>query len=227
MAIVGLLAVGMTTPATAVAAVSGSPISAPVATSMAGDVAGEPEQIQAYVVPTQTQNVAVERSENYQIGTMADLAADSGISNYSDAFFQTNPNCAVQWPFAVGVSISYGFGFRSGRMHEGVDFTPGEGAHVLAIADGVVRDSTDSGGAYGVAIVIDHVVDGQQVSTRYGHMEYGSRQVQVGDTVTAGEFIGLTGDTGRSFGAHTHVEILDGGDAPIDPLTWLDAHATC
>ena len=66
---------------------------------------------------------------------MADLAAASGITNFSN-FYVNDPTAAIQWPFAVGVPISYGFGMRSGKMHEGLDFIPGAGAPIQAIADG-------------------------------------------------------------------------------------------
>ena len=138
------------------------------------------DEIQAYVTPSEVENVAIDRAENYSTLTMAQLASESGISNFSN-FFVNDPNSPIQWPFAVGVPISYGFGMRDGTMHEGADFTPGEGAPIQAIADGVVRESTDSGGAFGVHIVIDHVIDGQLVSSSYSHMLYGSRQVEVGD----------------------------------------------
>ena len=228
MSIVGLLAVSMTTPVSAVAAATGTSdiIAAATTQAPAGDVAGAGE-IQAYVAPAQIQNTQIDRAENYDTGRLVDLAGVEGISNYSSAVFSNNPNCPVQWPFAVGVTMSYGFGMRDGTMHEGVDFTPGDGAHIQAIAAGTVRISTESGGAFGATVVIDHIVDGQLVSSRYGHMQYGSRQVEVGDTVEVGEYIGRTGDTGRSFGAHTHVEILAGGVTPIDPLPWFQQHATC
>jgi murein DD-endopeptidase MepM/ murein hydrolase activator NlpD len=224
MGIVGLLTVGLTTPADAVAAPSGTDITSSVVASANGDVAAGSDEIQAYVTPAEVQSAAIDRAENYTTLTMAQLATDSGISNYSN-FFVNNPNSPIQWPFAVGVPISYGFGMRDGTMHEGVDFTPGEGSPIQAIADGVVRESTDSGGAFGVHIVIDHIIDGELVSSSYSHMLYGSRQVEVGDTVTVGTIVGHTGNTGRSFGAHTHFEILAGGTTPIDPIPWLREHA--
>ncbi|KRA24328.1 hypothetical protein ASD65_07745 [Microbacterium sp. Root61] len=229
MGIVGLLAVGMTTPAEAVAAAGGNaPVTMSLVAVAGGDVDPDAKpEIQAYVAPSQIQNAALQRAENYETDTLVDLAGVAGISNYSNSVFTNNPNCAIQWPFAVGVTMSYGFGYRSGTLHEGIDFTPGEGAHIQAIADGVVRISTDSGGAYGVTVVIDHVIDGELVSSRYAHMQYGSRQVQVGETVSVGQFLGQTGNTGRSFGAHTHFEILSGGTTAIDPLPWLRAHTTC
>jgi murein DD-endopeptidase MepM/ murein hydrolase activator NlpD len=226
MGIVGLLTVGMTTPAEAVAAASGAETSVSVIAPeepAAGDVAPE-DEIQAYVAPAGAENADVTRSENYSTATMAELAYESGISNVSN-FFVNDPNSAIQWPFAVGVPISYGFGMRSGVLHEGVDFTPGAGSPIQAIADGTVRVATNAGGAYGVHVIIDHVIDGELVSSHYAHLQYGSLQVQVGQKVTVATVLGRTGNTGRSYGAHTHFEILMGGTTPIDPIPWLRQHA--
>ena len=56
-------------------------------------------------------------------------------------------------------------------------------------------------------------------------MQYGSLQVEVGEHVTVGTIVGHTGNTGRSYGAHTHFEILMNGTTPIDPIPWLRQHA--
>ncbi|MET0735188.1 MAG: M23 family metallopeptidase [Microbacterium sp.] len=225
MGIVGLLTVGMTTPAEAVAAASGADVAMSVVAPEETDAEVVPEdEIQAYVAPAEVQNVDLARTENYSTTTMAELAYESGIQNVSN-FFVNDPNAPIQWPFAVGVPITYGFGMRSGRMHEGVDFTPGAGSPIQAIADGVVREASSSGGAYGVHVIIDHVIDGQLVSSHYAHMQYGSLQVQPGQQVTVGTILGRTGNTGRSYGAHTHFEILIGGTTPIDPIPWLRQHA--
>lgn len=224
LGIVGLLAVGMTTPAEAVAAVNGT--DAPLSVVAAGDntvpVIDEAE-IQAYVAPGDAQNDTLQRTENYTTTTTAQLASEAGIKNFSN-LFHNNPNSNIQWPFAVGVTMSYGFGMRSGRMHEGIDFTPGNGAPVQAIADGTVRVASEAGGAYGVHVIIDHIVDGELVSSHYAHMQYGSLQVSPGQHVTVGTVIGHTGNTGRSYGAHTHFEILKNGTTAIDPWPWLQEH---
>ncbi|MFG6503007.1 M23 family metallopeptidase [Microbacterium sp. P05] len=223
--VVGLLAVGMTTPVSAVAAAQGTDAAAKTTNILAGsDVSADPDEIQAYVAPADVQSGTIERTDDYETMSLAQIAADSGIQNFS-SFFTNDPTAPIQWPFAVGVPITYGFGMRSGTMHEGVDFVPGAGAPVQAIADGTVRIATESGGAFGVTVLIDHVIDGELVSSRYGHMQYGSLRVKPGDHVTVGTVIGKTGNTGRSFGAHTHVEILAGGTTPIDPIPWLRAHA--
>ena len=224
MAIVGLLAIGLTTPAEAVSAAASGTGASSLSLAASGTAKAIPaDEIQAYIAPADAQSVALDRSD-YSTASTAQIAAESGISHYSN-FFSNNPNSAIQWPFAVGVSISYGFGVRSGTMHEGLDFTPGEGAQIQAVADGTVRTATESGGGYGVMIIIDHVVDGELVSTRYGHMQHGSLLVKAGDTVKVGQIIGLVGDTGHSFGAHLHFEVLKNGTTAIDPLAWLRQHA--
>jgi murein DD-endopeptidase MepM/ murein hydrolase activator NlpD len=228
MGIVGLLAIGLTTPAEAVAAagndVSASSVSL-ASSSLSSSISDD--EIQAYVAPANAQTAALDRSE-YSTASVAQLdaqiAAAAGISHYSD-YFDNDPKAAIQWPFPVGVSISYGFGMRSGTMHDGMDFTPGAGAQIQSVADGTVRIATESGGGYGVMVIVDHVIDGELVSTRYGHMQYGSLKVKTGETVKVGQVLGLVGNTGHSFGAHLHFEVLQNGTTPINPESWLRSHA--
>nr|WP_262981992.1 M23 family metallopeptidase [Microbacterium oleivorans] len=159
---------------------------------------------------------------------MADVAADSGVTKFAGTWVN-DATAAVQWPFPVGVPISAQFGSTSylskfSRAHHGTDFTPGRGAEIHAVAAGTVRIATEAGGDYGVTVVIDHIIDGQLVSTRYGHMEYGSLRVSPGETVKAGQVIGQVGSTGKSTGPHLHLEVLIGGTTRIDPLPWLKEH---
>lgn len=226
MGLVGLLTVGMTMPVSALASAAGTANVASAETptqnlAVGGDVADG--AIQAYVAPAEAVAGVVDRADGYSAATYAQMAADSGISNFSN-FFVNDPTAAIQWPFAVGVPITYGFGMRDGRMHEGVDFVPGDGSPVQAIADGTVRIATENGDAFGVTVLIDHEIDGQLISSRYAHMQYGSLQVTPGQKVKVGTFLGRTGNTGRSFGAHTHFELLQNGTTPIDPLPWLRQH---
>jgi len=227
---VGLLTVGMTLPSQAVAAATGAPGTA--TTALAGDAGdGGDGDIQAFVAPAAADGGDVQgslqHSSGFTTGTEVQLAGTAGIQNVSGSVFSNNQNCPVQWPFAVGVPISYGFGPRPGEFHEGTDFTPGDGAHIQAIADGVVVVAQDNYQGYGTAVIIDHVIDGQRIASLYGHMQLGSLQVHVGEKVTVGEYIGRTGDTGHSYGAHTHVEIRQNDVTPIDPVPWLRAHNQC
>jgi len=165
---------------------------------------------------------------------MSEIAADSGVSIFAGAGQGTwvnNPSAPIQWPFPVGVPVSAAYGSSSylaefSSAHSGVDLTPGAGAEIHAVAAGTVRIATESGGDYGVTVVIDHVVDGQVVSTRYGHMQYGSLQVTQGQRVTAGQIIGKVGQTGKATGPHLHLEVLLGGTTTTDPMPWLYEHTT-
>ncbi|MDL5351433.1 M23 family metallopeptidase [Microbacterium sp. zg-YB36] len=222
MSVVGLLAVGLTTPAAALSA--SADLKADVATtSPSAAASADGEEIQAFVASSTVHDVTLERTESYSTATMADLAAASGVRNFDNSFI-SNPSSPVQWPFPVGVPYTWGFQMRDGSMHHGVDFVPGQGAEIHAIADGTVRIATESGGLYGVHVVVDHEINGELVSSHYAHMEYGSLRVSTGDTVKAGDVLGTVGDTGYSFGAHLHFEVWQNGTTKVDPLEWMYQH---
>ena len=128
----------------------------------------------------------------------------------------------VRWPLS-GYTLGQGFGTRGGA-HMGVDMLAPAGTPIFAAAAGVVKVSQESFGGYGVAVTIDHVINGQRVGTLYGHMIYGSRQVVAGQTVQAGQIIGLVGSTGRSTANHLHFETYING-SNVDPYAWLQANA--
>ena len=110
------------------------------------------------------------------------------------------------------------------RLHKGLDiacYGDAEGEPIVAAADGVVSAANDydsSGGGLGYYVMIDHGYDseGRRVITVYAHC---SRvDVYEGQSVTAGEQIGLVGDTGNSYGAHLHFQI-EVDATPVDPVS--------
>lgn len=117
-------------------------------------------------------------------------------------------------PITVG-SFSSPFGTRWGRMHEGVDWSCPVGSAIKASCGGKVVSAGWMNG-YGNCIVLSHP-DGKQ--TRYAHLS--SILVEVGQTVSQGDKIALSGNTGNSTGPHLHFEILIGGE-PVDPLEYLE-----
>jgi murein DD-endopeptidase MepM/ murein hydrolase activator NlpD len=146
----------------------------------------------------------------------ADLAAQirSAQSTLSySAPGDTTPSAAgFIWP--VNGPVTSGFGWRWGRMHEGIDIGVGYGTPIHAAAAGrVVYAGWMSG--YGNLVAIDH---GGGVSTAYGHQS--SIAAGLGQVVSQGQTIGYVGCTGHCFGAHLHFEVRING-SPVDPLGYL------
>jgi murein DD-endopeptidase MepM/ murein hydrolase activator NlpD len=116
------------------------------------------------------------------------------------------------WP-ASGV-VTSGFGWRWGRMHEGLDIAASYGAPISAASAGTVIYAGWMGG-YGNLVVIDH---GGGLATAYGHQS--SIAVSSGSQVSQGQTIGYVGSTGHSTGPHLHFEVRVNG-SPVDPLGYL------
>ena len=88
----------------------------------------------------------------------------------------------LQYPLLTGTGITSAFGPRGGRLHEGDDIFPGYGTPIYSIAAGVVIKATGAG-AYGNHVVVEHVIDGQMVTSLYAHMAPGTMTVSVGQQV--------------------------------------------
>ena len=83
-----------------------------------------------------------------------------------------------------------------------VDFGAPVGTSVRAAAEGtVILAKTGYNGGYGTYIIVDH---GNGTQTVYAHLS--KLLVSVGDKVSQGEKIALSGNTGRSTGPHLHFE---------------------
>jgi murein DD-endopeptidase MepM/ murein hydrolase activator NlpD len=115
---------------------------------------------------------------------------------------------------------------KKGKMwskgyHTGVDFAVKTGTPILAVADGKIANS-NWGKSYGTQLVQD-LGDGSFCI--YAHLSSASKKI--GDTVTKGEVIGLSGNTGNSSGAHLHFErrnnIRWSAGQDLDPATILGA----
>ena len=115
------------------------------------------------------------------------------------------------WP--VNGPITSGFGWRWGRMHEGIDIGVPCGTPIHAAASGTVIYSGWMDG-YGNFVVIDH---GNGLATAYGHQ---SAIYVSGGSVSQGQTIGAVGSTGNSTGCHLHFEVRVNG-SPVDPLGYL------
>jgi murein DD-endopeptidase MepM/ murein hydrolase activator NlpD len=164
----------------------------------------------------------VREDKEAAIGHMRDLQAESAslaakIRSAQSTAIVPGPTGAPSaagfiWP--VHGVLTSGFGYRWGRMHEGIDLAVSSGTPVVAAASGTVIVAGWMGG-YGNLVVVDH---GGGVSTAYGHNTMVT--VGVGQHVAQGQLISYSGSTGHSTGPHVHFEVRING-SPVDPMGYL------
>ncbi|MRR31293.1 M23 family metallopeptidase [bacterium] len=95
-------------------------------------------------------------------------------------------------------------GFEYSSYHRGVDLAAGVGTAVVATDNGTVIYSGWNDSGYGYLVEIDH---NNGYSTVYAHLSEGSLAVRCGDGINQGQFIALSGSTGKSTGGHLHFEV--------------------
>lgn len=118
------------------------------------------------------------------------------------------------WP-ANGVFTS-GYGWRWGRMHNGIDIAAPVGTPIFAAAAGVVTYAAWNDGGYGNLVEIAHP-DGSFTLYAHNHRNL----VREGQEVEQGEQIAEMGSTGFSTGPHLHFEIHPAGQGAVNPLAYL------
>lgn len=119
----------------------------------------------------------------------------------------------ISWPVS-GRRITSRFGARGSGYHTGVDIDGKTGDPAAAVESGKVIFAAYSGN-YGNLIKIDH---GDGFQTWYAHLS--KIGVSVGQQIEQGQYIGAVGSTGRSTGAHMHLEVRINGTA-YNPLNYL------
>jgi murein DD-endopeptidase MepM/ murein hydrolase activator NlpD len=227
MIFAGALAIGTSVPANAFypTAATTSDAAAAAGAAAAAATAATVNAQSAPVVADQT--VSAGTPDGFQVLSWAQVLAQkyAQVNNYKFSGGQGT----IRWPFPYQVPISSPYGPRiapcggCSTFHNGVDFTPGEGAAIFAIADGVVTGREDGTSEYGNFVIITHRIAKDSVTSTYAHMLAGSSAITLGQTIHVGDFLGLVGMTGEATGPHLHFEIAVNG-ARTDPIPWLEAN---
>jgi len=117
---------------------------------------------------------------------------------------------AIQNP-VERVYITQGYKF----FHPGLDLDGASGDIIKPIKKGKVETVEYSNVGYGKHVMINH---GNNLKSLYAHLS--KINVKEGDEVDTDTVLGQMGDTGRSTGAHLHLEVRDRG-IPINPAKIL------
>ena len=120
--------------------------------------------------------------------------------------------------------VTSGFRLAARPSHNGIDIVGDDDKTVHAVAGGTVgfagAVSKSAGGLtwqWGYYVRIDGN-DGRKYY--YCHLAAGSLRVRAGQRVQAGTALGTMGNTGYSFGAHTHFEVRNAYGTPVDPASY-------
>lgn len=150
-----------------------------------------------------------------------DKAASTGISvNRATGF--SNPTKVSD---AV---ITSGYGSRTApttnkskgsKQHDGIDIGGSvNGQAADSIGGGKVTEVGYDENGYGNYVVVDH---GNGYTSLYGHLQ--KAMVKQGDTISAGQQVGVIGSTGNSSGPHLHLRVHKNGQS-IDPRTVIPGY---
>lgn len=158
---------------------------------------------------------------------------DSGSSSTNSVTQQRTvaPNAAPKGggtlSYPVNAPITSGYEARWGTFHYGIDFGVPVGTPIHAAASGVVfMTSTENDGrmnGYGNVVLVTHVIDGKTYTTLYAHLS--SINVSEGQTVSRGQVIAHSGNTGESTGPHMHFEVHNGNwsyHGAVNPMPYLN-----
>ena len=143
----------------------------------------------------------------------------SGVNAFRTPIKEVPDSVVISCKGFVAPVIGYttsNFGPRWRRMHYGIDIGLKTGDPVGAAFSGKVRITRFDRGGYGYYVVIRHP---NGLETVYGHLS--EIKVFEGQSVVAGQTIGLGGSTGRSTGPHLHFETRFLGN-PINPEKIID-----
>lgn len=140
------------------------------------------------------------------------IAAASGLSTLPAGPMSAPSAAGLIWPLSG--TLTSGFGYRWGRMHEGIDISVPEGTPIRSAKGGTVIMASYNGG-YGNYTCVDH---GSGLSTCYAHQS--GFVAGAGQSVDQGQIIGYSGNTGSSTGPHLHFEVRVNGAAQ-DPMGYL------
>ncbi|MEU3896600.1 peptidoglycan DD-metalloendopeptidase family protein [Streptomyces sp. NPDC045251] len=175
--------------------------------------------------PAQTEKPSAEKSESAEAEKSSDAekasSSDSGSSGTSTQSAGTTSGFTSPVPSGtIGTPYHQSGSMWSSGYHTGTDFVVPTGTSLKAVGAGTVV-SAGWGGAYGNQVVIQ-LADGHYA--QYAHLS--SLSVSAGQSVTAGQQVGLSGATGNVTGPHLHFEIRTTPDygSDVDPVAYLRSH---
>ena len=141
---------------------------------------------------------------------------DYSIRDLKNGKFKKDSSYIYRLPFINKKKVFLIQGYESSFSHKderALDFKVKKGTKICAARDGIVttmREDSDEGG-----LKQENLSDGNFIAIRhndgstayYWHLQKDGVLVNIGDTITTGQVIGLSGNTGYSAFPHLHFEV--------------------
>lgn len=187
--------------------------------------------------------LVVPAGKTLELGSL-EVADRSQVSRYSytlssrpgdpDASPDRDFHYLLPWEHGVKHRIIQGYlGTLTHQDIHALDFDLEEGSRIGAAREGVVvkvkQDSNLGGPGSQFAADGNHVqiLHSDGTWATYGHLQQDGAKVREGQTVSAGQLIGLSGHTGQASGPHLHFQVdrATWGDEQSLPVTFQTQHA--
>lgn len=125
-------------------------------------------------------------------------------------------------PFSGNPPVTQRFGetITDPKGHRGADFALPVGTTILSAEAGTVLSVKEESMGYGNHIILAH---SHGLRTLYAHLS--SFAVTAGQSVSRGQVIGFSGESGRVTGPHLHFEVRE-GNYPVDPFPYFETEGT-
>ena len=156
------------------------------------DLEKQLDELKAHENSIKSQVQKLKEEYDRQLKSSASSSSSNGTSSYG-----------FRWPLAnIYITTPYKKpGSWSAGYHTGIDLRAADGTSVYSVGDGQVIEAGWAG-SYGYCVGIYH---GNNIYSLYAHAS--SIKVSVGQKVTKGQVIMLSGHSGNAFGPHLHFEI--------------------
>ena len=178
-------------------------------------------EFQASIDTAKTEMAAIEAIEAEQSAKIAAIEAKYNVSITVNGLSSNVVYMGEDflWPCPTNTTISSYYGPRiaptagATTFHRGIDIPCPMGTGIIAVASGTVIYTGYLGNG-GNCVIVDH---GSGISTCYFHLSaFGCK---VGDSVSAGQTICFSGNTGVSTGPHLHFAVRENGEY-VNPLKY-------
>lgn len=140
---------------------------------------------------------------NKNNGNSSSSSSNNNSNNSGGGNYNGGGKGILQRPVSSG-TITATMYYSNGSYHGALDYGVPEGTPVYSAADGVVITTANLTSSYGTYVVIQHAGG---LQSWYAHGTRGSICVSPGQTVSRGQLIMKSGNTGNSSGAHLHFEV--------------------